>query len=130
VRITTRNCRISIAFLSFAIHGIEQPLLETGGDPAFTTLREGVGRGVPPPGLDGILSGVKDRRIWTSVAFLCLLLPVLVGAQGERPQTPPAPPAAPAGPFRGSVTLEGREVAVPVSINSSGPMFGLSPLVT
>jgi N-acetylmuramoyl-L-alanine amidase len=63
------------------------------------------------------------------VAFLCLLLPVLVGAQGERPQTPPAPPAAPAGPFRGSVTLEGREVAVPVTVNSSGPMFGLAPLV-
>jgi N-acetylmuramoyl-L-alanine amidase len=73
---------------------------------------------------------VKDRRIWTSLAFLCLLLPVLVGAQGERPQAPPPASPAPAAPTRGpSVTLEGREVQVPVTITSSGPMFGLSPLV-
>jgi len=63
------------------------------------------------------------------LAFLCLLLPVLVGAQGERPQAPPAASPVPA-PTRGpSVTLEGREVQVPVTITSSGPMFGLSPLV-
>jgi len=52
-------------------------------------------------------------------------LPVLVAAQGERPQTLPAAPAA----SRASVTLEGREIPVPVTINPSGPMFGLSPLV-
>lgn len=57
---------------------------------------------------------------------LCLLLPVLVAAQGERPQTPPAAPGAAS---RASVTLEGREIPVPVTINPSGPMFGLSPLV-
>ncbi|HEX9940829.1 MAG TPA: N-acetylmuramoyl-L-alanine amidase [Thermoanaerobaculia bacterium] len=71
---------------------------------------------------------MKDRRIWASLGVLCLVLPVLVAAQGERPQPPPVPAAPPAG-SRASVTLEGREIPVPVTINPSGPMFGLSPLV-
>ena len=58
--------------------------------------------------------------------FLFLLLPVLVAAQGERPQTPPAAPGPGA---RATVTLEGREIPVPVTITPSGPMFGLTPLV-
>ncbi len=79
---------------------------------------------------------MKDRRFRACFLFLALLLPVLVAAQGQRPPapagaTPPnaAPPAAVAPPARSSVTLEGREIAVPVAINQSGPMFGLSPIV-
>jgi N-acetylmuramoyl-L-alanine amidase len=68
---------------------------------------------------------VKDRRFWASLALSCLLLPVLVAAQGERPQAPPAPPPAPS---RSSVTLEGREIPVPVTITPGGPLFGLAPL--
>jgi N-acetylmuramoyl-L-alanine amidase len=81
---------------------------------------------------------VKDRHLWACLLLLVLLLPVLVAAQGERPQPPPAPGAPPpsfsggagtgAG-SRSSVTLEGREIPVPVTISPSGPMFGLSPLV-
>jgi N-acetylmuramoyl-L-alanine amidase len=56
---------------------------------------------------------------------IALLLPVLLGAQGERPQTPPAAGSG----SRASVTLDGRELPVPVTISPSGPMFGLSPLV-
>jgi N-acetylmuramoyl-L-alanine amidase len=84
-----------------------------------------------PASADGILSGVKDRRFRACFLFLALLLPVLVAAQGQRPPAP-APPtvstptAAP--PARSSVTLEGQEIAVPVVINQSGPMFGLSPI--
>jgi len=66
---------------------------------------------------------VKDRRFWASLALFSLLLPVLVAAQGERPQAPPAP-----APSRSSVTLEGREIPVPVTITPGGPLFGLSPL--
>ena len=69
---------------------------------------------------------MKHRRIRTPLTFLFLLLPVLVAAQGERPQAPPA--AAGAG-ARATVALEGREIPVPVTINPSGPMFGLVPLV-
>jgi N-acetylmuramoyl-L-alanine amidase len=88
-----------------------------------------------PASADGILSRVKDRRFRACFLFLALLLPVLVAAQGQRPApTPPgasptgaAPPAAP--PARSSVTLEGREIPVPVTISPSGPVFGLSPIV-
>jgi N-acetylmuramoyl-L-alanine amidase len=74
---------------------------------------------------------VKDRRFWAFV-LLAALVPLFVAAQGERPQ--PAPPGAPAAPpvggaLRPSVTLEGREVPVPVAIGPNGPTFGLSPLV-
>ncbi len=81
---------------------------------------------------------MKDRRFRACFLFLALLLPVLVAAQGQRPPAPAppgastpnaAPPAAVAPPARSSVTLEGREIAVPVTINQSGPMFGLSPIV-
>lgn len=46
---------------------------------------------------------------------------MLVAAQGGQPQA-----AAPAG--RPTVVLEGREVAVPVTLAGNGPMFGLTPL--
>ncbi len=72
----------------------------------------------------GILSHVKERRFWASLACLGLILPVLVSAQGERAQPPPAAAGA-----RASVALEGREIPVPVTIGPSGPMFGLGPLV-
>jgi N-acetylmuramoyl-L-alanine amidase len=76
---------------------------------------------------------VKDRRFRALVIVLGLLLPVLVGAQGQRPAPPPsAPPATsppPAAGGRSGVTLEGKDVAVPVTISPSGPMFGLTPLV-
>lgn len=52
---------------------------------------------------------------------------MLLAAQGER-TPPPAPPGAPAPAARPSVVLEGREIAVPVSLGPSGPMFGLTPL--
>ncbi|HSG41398.1 MAG TPA: N-acetylmuramoyl-L-alanine amidase, partial [Thermoanaerobaculia bacterium] len=79
-------------------------------------------------GLDGILSGVKDRRIWASLALLCLL-PVLVAAQGERTQPQPPPSAAPGAATRApQVVLGGREIAVPVTVTPSGPMFGLTSL--
>ena len=66
---------------------------------------------------------MSDRRAWASILFLCLL-PVLVAAQGERQPAAPNPP-----PIRPSVTLEGREIGVPVQINPGGPIFGLGPLV-
>jgi N-acetylmuramoyl-L-alanine amidase len=52
---------------------------------------------------------------------------MLLAAQGER-TPPPAPLGAPAPAARPSVVLEGREIAVPVSLGPSGPMFGLTPL--
>jgi N-acetylmuramoyl-L-alanine amidase len=74
---------------------------------------------------------VKDRRFRAPLIVLGLLLPVLVGAQAPRPAAPPpsTPPPAAAGSGRSSVTLEGKEIAVPVTIGPNGPMFGLTPLV-
>jgi N-acetylmuramoyl-L-alanine amidase len=46
---------------------------------------------------------------------------VLVAAQGGQPP-------APAAPGRPTVVLEGREIAVPVTLAGNGPMFGLTPL--
>jgi N-acetylmuramoyl-L-alanine amidase len=65
---------------------------------------------------------VTDRRFWGSLALACLLLPVFVAAQMERPQPTSAgrPPA---------VALDGRELPVPVTINPAGPLFGLQALV-
>jgi N-acetylmuramoyl-L-alanine amidase len=74
---------------------------------------------------------VKDRRFRACFLFLALLLPVLVAAQGQRPPAPVPPGASTpyaAPPARSSVTLDGREIAVPVTINQSGPVFGLSPI--
>jgi N-acetylmuramoyl-L-alanine amidase len=76
---------------------------------------------------------VKDRHLWACLLLLVLLLPVLGAAQGGQPPaapgaSPPSSVGASAG-ARSSVTLEGREIAVPVTISPSGPMFGLTPLV-
>ena len=49
---------------------------------------------------------------------------MLVAAQGGPAQTP----AAPAPSARPSVVLEGREIAVPVTLAGNGPLFGLTPL--
>ncbi|HEY0557227.1 MAG TPA: N-acetylmuramoyl-L-alanine amidase [Thermoanaerobaculia bacterium] len=75
---------------------------------------------------------MKDRRFWACWIFLGLLLPVLLAAQGQRPAPPPSappPPPAQGAGGRSGVTLEGKDVAVPVTISPSGPMFGLTPLV-
>lgn len=91
---------------------------------AFTTQDGKEARGGD---LGDILSRVKDRRFWASLAFGCLLLPVLVAAQGDRQQPPPSP--APANPAsRPSVTLAGREIPIPVTMGANGPLFGLEPL--
>jgi N-acetylmuramoyl-L-alanine amidase len=71
---------------------------------------------------------VKDRSFWASLAFGCVLLPILVAAQAERPQPPAAPPAAATPAARVSVVLEGREIPVPVTITPNGPLVGLEPL--
>jgi N-acetylmuramoyl-L-alanine amidase len=69
---------------------------------------------------------VKDRRFWACCILLALLLPVLLLAQR---QPAPPPSAAPPAPARSAVLLEGREIPVPVTINPSGPLLGLTPLV-
>ncbi|HEX6861659.1 MAG TPA: N-acetylmuramoyl-L-alanine amidase [Thermoanaerobaculia bacterium] len=72
---------------------------------------------------------MKDRRFWASLAFSCLLLPVLVAAQGDRQQPPPSSTPAPPVGGRASVTLAGRgEIPVPVTLGANGPLFGLAPL--
>lgn len=48
---------------------------------------------------------------------------MLVAAQGGPGQAPAAP-----APARPTVVLEGREIAVPVTLAGNGPMFGLTPL--
>jgi N-acetylmuramoyl-L-alanine amidase len=53
-------------------------------------------------------------------ATLLLALPLLVAAQIGRPEAPPRGPA---------VVLDGKELAVPVTITPGGPLFALKPLV-
>lgn len=54
------------------------------------------------------------------LATLLLALPLLVAAQIGRPEAPPRGPV---------VVLDGRELAVPVTITPGGPLFALRPLV-
>ena len=54
------------------------------------------------------------------LATLLLALPLLVAAQIGRPEAPPRGPV---------VVLDGRELAVPVTITPGGPLFALKPLV-
>ncbi|HEV3075386.1 MAG TPA: hypothetical protein VHB47_13275, partial [Thermoanaerobaculia bacterium] len=54
------------------------------------------------------------------LATLLLALPLLVAAQIGRPEAPPRGPV---------VALDGRELAVPVTITPGGPLFALKPLV-
>jgi N-acetylmuramoyl-L-alanine amidase len=63
---------------------------------------------------------VKRRAVFAPLLVLCLILPVLLAAQGERE-------ARPAG-RRSAVVLDGRELPVPVTIVPSGPLFGLLPI--
>lgn len=63
---------------------------------------------------------MKRRAVFAPLLVLCLVLPVLLAAQGERE-------ARPAG-RRAVVVLEGRELPVPVTIVPSGPLFGLVPI--
>lgn len=53
------------------------------------------------------------------LATLLLALPLLVAAQIGRPEAPPRGPV---------VVLDGRELAVPVTITPGGPLFALKPL--
>ena len=82
------------------------------------------GRGAGGEGSGGILSRVKDRRSLGLLALICLLLPVLVTAQGQRAQ----PPASPA-PRQPTVLLDGNVLPAPVTIGPAGPLFGLAALV-
>jgi N-acetylmuramoyl-L-alanine amidase len=54
------------------------------------------------------------------VATLLVVLPLVPIAQVARPEPPPRGPA---------VVLDGRELAVPVTITPGGPLFALKPLV-
>ncbi len=66
---------------------------------------------------------IELRRLSVLATFL-LALPFLVAAQIGRPD------GAPAGASRGpTVVLDGRELAVAVTITPSGPLFALKPLV-
>lgn len=73
---------------------------------------------------------MKNRRFWISLPLICLL-PVLVAAQIERAEPPatPTPTPTPAPGRVPTVTLDGRDLPVPVAINPAGPMFGLGPLI-
>src|SRR3954452_2614207 len=117
-----------MAFLSLA----RLTRYSAGGDrrpPSIYHTRRGSFKGGAPGRLPVVSSpAVKDRRIWALLAFLCLLLPMLLAAQGERTPPPAAPAPTPAPVARPSVVLEGREIAVPVTLGPSGPMFGLTPL--
>ncbi|HVR97121.1 MAG TPA: N-acetylmuramoyl-L-alanine amidase [Thermoanaerobaculia bacterium] len=74
---------------------------------------------------------MKNRRLW--ISLLVCLLPVLVRAQmgqmqrAEPPATPPPPVTTPGRVP--TVTLDGRDLPVPVAINPAGPMFGLGPMI-
>lgn len=67
-------------------------------------------------------------------SFACLLPVLLVAVQAPSPAQAPAPASAqpPAAgqpsPARGSVTLDGSLLAVPVTIAPAGPLFALRPL--
>jgi N-acetylmuramoyl-L-alanine amidase len=63
---------------------------------------------------------VTELHRLVSVATLLLALPLLLAAQIGRPEAPPRGPA---------VVLDGRELAVPVTISPGGPLFALRPLV-
>lgn len=78
---------------------------------------------------------MKNRRFWISLLLVCLL-PVLVRAQmGQIQRTEPPAAATPSpapetAPGRvPTVTLDGRDLQVPVAINPAGPMFGLGPMI-
>jgi N-acetylmuramoyl-L-alanine amidase len=72
---------------------------------------------------------VKFRRFQAYLPLLALLLlPVLGVAQSQRAPAPPVPPSS-TSPRRGpSVSLEDRELAVPVVITPAGPLVALEPL--
>jgi N-acetylmuramoyl-L-alanine amidase len=58
------------------------------------------------------------RRLSVPAAFL-LVLPFLLAAQIGRPEAPPRGP---------SVVLDGKEIAVAVTVSPGGPLFALKPL--
>lgn len=72
---------------------------------------------------------MNDRRFLGLLALLCLLLPpVFLAAQGQ--QAPPQPTTPLPGTARQpSVVLDGAPLPAPVTINPSGPLFGLTALV-
>jgi N-acetylmuramoyl-L-alanine amidase len=62
---------------------------------------------------------VTELHRFSLPAILLLTVPLLVAAQLGRPEAPPHGPV---------VVLDGRELAVPVTITPGGPMFALRPL--
>jgi N-acetylmuramoyl-L-alanine amidase len=74
---------------------------------------------------------VNDRRFLGLLALVCLL-PVFLAAQAQQapqPTPPPAPPPGTTAPRQPSVVLDGAPLPAPVTINPSGPLFGLTALV-
>jgi N-acetylmuramoyl-L-alanine amidase len=72
-------------------------------------------------GRGGILSAVKRRRSLAPLLVLCLALPVFLAAQGDKDSR---------SGRHSTVTLDGREIAVPVAITPTGPLFGLLPIAS
>jgi N-acetylmuramoyl-L-alanine amidase len=74
---------------------------------------------------------VNDRRFLGLLALVCLLLPpVFLAAQGQQAPPPPQPTTPLPGTARQpSVVLDGAPLPAPVTINPSGPLFGLTALV-
>jgi N-acetylmuramoyl-L-alanine amidase len=77
----------------------------------------------------GILCGVKQSRLRGAPALAGLLLVFVLVAAFQLP-APPGPPAGPGGdPTRSpTVSLDGQDIPVPVTINPSGPLVALEPL--
>ncbi|HWN43247.1 MAG TPA: N-acetylmuramoyl-L-alanine amidase, partial [Thermoanaerobaculia bacterium] len=72
---------------------------------------------------------MKQSRLRGAPALAGLLLVFVLVAAFQLP-APPGPPAAPGGqPTRSpTVTLDGQDIPVPVTINPSGPLVALEPL--
>lgn len=73
---------------------------------------------------------MNDRRFLGLLALVCLL-PVFLAAQAQQAPQPTPPPAPPPGAAarQPSVVLDGAPLSAPVTINPSGPLFGLTALV-
>jgi N-acetylmuramoyl-L-alanine amidase len=70
---------------------------------------------------------VKESRSREALAGLLLVALLVTAFQTPPPPAPPSP--APPGATRTpTVTLDGQEIAVPVTITPSGPLFGLETL--
>lgn len=64
---------------------------------------------------------MKRRRAFAPLLALALAIPVFLAAQGDKDARPVRRPA---------VTLDGREIAAPVTLAPGGPLFGLLPIAS